>query len=168
MCRCGADVRRADRIRHASLNAGLKRARRRAFRSPRHDTGIGRSILDFGGTPSMCILVSNREKPMDTPASRRVRVWCSRSSLSSMLWRTFIGEPSLPVCCWITVSFQPARQLSQKIAADTRERGSSPFVASAKSDSATWAVALVNPVAISSAKYLRSFSRPAACRSRDS
>src|SRR5437762_4041567 len=27
------------------------------------------SPLDFGGTPSMCVVVSNREKPMDTTAS---------------------------------------------------------------------------------------------------
>src|SRR5260370_35050697 len=26
-------------------------------------------LLDFGGTPSMCVVVSNREKPMDTTAS---------------------------------------------------------------------------------------------------
>src|SRR5205807_1674412 len=26
-------------------------------------------LLDFGGTPSMCVVVSNREKPMDTPVS---------------------------------------------------------------------------------------------------
>src|SRR5271166_1531997 len=26
-------------------------------------------LLDFGGTPSMCVVVSNREKPMDTTPS---------------------------------------------------------------------------------------------------
>src|SRR5712672_4880343 len=31
--------------------------------------GLVAPPLDFGGTPSMCVVVSNREKPMDTAAS---------------------------------------------------------------------------------------------------
>ena len=31
--------------------------------------GLVAPLLDFGGTPSMCVVVSNREKPMDTTAS---------------------------------------------------------------------------------------------------
>src|SRR5438132_7346877 len=31
--------------------------------------GLVAPLLDFGGTPSMCVVVSNREKPMDTAAS---------------------------------------------------------------------------------------------------
>ena len=31
--------------------------------------GLVTPLLDFGGTPSMCVVVSNREKPMDTTAS---------------------------------------------------------------------------------------------------
>src|ERR1700731_653025 len=31
--------------------------------------GLVAPLLDFGGTPSMCVVVSNREKPMDTTPS---------------------------------------------------------------------------------------------------
>src|SRR5437764_2485698 len=31
--------------------------------------GLVAPLLDFGGTPSMCVVVSNREKPMNTAAS---------------------------------------------------------------------------------------------------
>jgi hypothetical protein len=31
--------------------------------------GLVAPLLDFGGTPSMCVVVFNREKPMDTTAS---------------------------------------------------------------------------------------------------
>ena len=55
---CASD--RQTGARHAGPNAGLKTARRRAFVNRDMTQPLVAPALDFGGTPSMCVVVSNR------------------------------------------------------------------------------------------------------------